>query len=92
MAYGFTAFPRDVYSRPPLTSEGCVVTSNRTLNKLKKYVVTESNTSNTCWCRRWIKRNEWHQNKNEANIKEANNLMGKTLILSDVISQDINKF
>ena len=32
--------PRDVYSRPPLTSEGCVVTSNRTLNKLKKYIVT----------------------------------------------------
>ena len=28
--------PRDVYSRPPLTSEGCVVTSNHTLKKLKK--------------------------------------------------------
>ena len=59
--------PRDVYSRPPLTSEGCVVTSNHTLKKLKKYieigttpVVLVENVS-------WIKRNLWHQNKKEAN-------------------------
>ena len=30
--------PRDVYSRPPLTSEGCIVTSNHTLKKLEKYI------------------------------------------------------
>ena len=30
--------PRDVYSRPPLTSEGCIVTSNHTLKKLGKYI------------------------------------------------------
>ena len=59
--------PRDVYSRPPLTSEGCVVTSNHTLKKLKKYieigttpVVLVENVS-------WIKRNLWHQNKKKAN-------------------------
>ena len=59
--------PRDVYSRPPLTSEGCVVTSNHTLKKLKKYidigrtpVVLVENVT-------WIKRNKWHENKNKAN-------------------------
>ena len=64
--------PRDVYSRPPLTSEGCVVTSNHTLKKLKKYikigrtpVVLVENVS-------WIKRNLWHQNK-----KEAKNMIEK---------------
>ena len=64
--------PRDVYSRPPLTSEGCVVTSNHTLKKLKKYiqigrtpVVLVENVS-------WIKRNLWHQNK-----KQAKNIIEK---------------
>ena len=64
--------PRDVYSRPPLTSEGCVVTSNHTLKKLKKYiqigrtpVVLVENVS-------WIKRNLWHQNK-----KKAKNIIEK---------------
>ena len=58
--------PRDVYSRPPLTSEGCVVTSNRTLNKLKKYVVTDITPVILVEKVNWINRNEWHQNKNEA--------------------------
>ena len=37
--------PRDVYSRPPLTSEGCVVTSNHTLKKLKKIYCFRKNSS-----------------------------------------------
>ena len=58
--------PRDVYSRPPLTSEGCVVTSNRTLNKLKKYIVTGVTPVILVEKVDWINRNVWHQNNNEA--------------------------
>ena len=56
--------PRDVYSRPPLTSEGCVVTSNHTLKKLKKY--TELGKTPVILVKNidWIKRAEWHQNRN----------------------------
>ncbi|MBT7543435.1 MAG: L,D-transpeptidase [Gammaproteobacteria bacterium] len=64
--------PRDVYSRPPLTSEGCVVTSNRTLQKLKKYTEIGKTPVLLVENVNWIKRNKWHQNKEEANnfIKE----------------------
>ena len=59
--------PRDVYSRPPLTSEGCVVTSNYTLKKLKKYVKIGVTPIILVENVEWIKRNVWHQNKKAAN-------------------------
>ena len=59
--------PRDVYSRPPLTSEGCVVTSNHTLRKLKKYTVLGKTPVILVKNIKWVKRNEWHQNRNKAN-------------------------
>ena len=59
--------PRDVYSRPPLTSEGCVVTSNYTLKKLKKYVKIGVTPIILVENVEWIKRNVWHQNKKDAN-------------------------
>ena len=59
--------PRDVYSRPPLTSEGCVVTSNYTLKKLKKYVKIGVTPIILVENIEWIKRNIWHQNKKAAN-------------------------
>ena len=58
--------PRDVYSRPPLTSEGCVVTSNHTLRKLKKYTVLGKTPVILVENINWIKRNDWHENKNNA--------------------------
>ena len=61
--------PRDVYSRPPLTSEGCVVTSNHTLKKLSKYISTKNTPVILVENVRWIKRNIWHENnKNAKNI------------------------
>ena len=59
--------PRDVYSRPPLTSEGCIVTSNHTLRKLKPYTVIGKTPVVLVENIKWIKRNTWHQNKNSAN-------------------------
>jgi murein L,D-transpeptidase YafK len=59
--------PRDVYSRPPLTSEGCIVTSNHTLRKLKPYTVIGKTPVVLVENVKWIKRNTWHQNKNSAN-------------------------
>ncbi len=59
--------PRDVYSRPPLTSEGCVVTSNHTLKKLKKYTVLGKTPVILIENIDWIQRAEWHQNRNETN-------------------------
>ena len=59
--------PRDVYSRPPLTSEGCIVTSNHTLRKLKPYTVIGKTPVVLVENVKWIKRNTWHQNKNYAN-------------------------
>ena len=58
--------PRDVYSRPPLTSEGCIVTSNHTLKKLGKYISIGETPVVLVENVKWIKRNEWHQNKNNA--------------------------
>ena len=58
--------PRDVYSRPPLTSEGCIVTSNHTLKKLGKYISVGETPVILVEKVKWIKRNEWHQNKNKA--------------------------
>ena len=58
--------PRDVYSRPPLTSEGCIVTSNHTLKKLGKYISIGETPVILVEKVKWIKRNEWHQNKNQA--------------------------
>lgn len=58
--------PRDVYSRPPLTSEGCIVTSNHTLKKLGKYISIGETPVILVEKVKWIKRNEWHQNKNNA--------------------------
>ena len=58
--------PRDVYSRPPLTSEGCIVTSNHTLRKLKKYTVLGKTPVILVEKINWIKRNDWHENKNDA--------------------------
>ena len=58
--------PRDVYSRPPLTSEGCVVTSNHTLKKLKKYTSIGNTPVILVEKVNWIKRNTWHENNNEA--------------------------
>ena len=59
--------PRDVYSRPPLTSEGCIVTSNHTLRKLKPYTIIGKTPVVLVENIKWIKRNTWHQNKNSAN-------------------------
>ena len=59
--------PRDVYSRPPLASEGCVVTSNHTLRKLEKYITIGKTPVILVEKVNWIKRNLWHQNKNIAN-------------------------
>tara|TARA_Y100000389_G_scaffold142762_1_gene140844 strand:+ start:5388 stop:6521 length:1134 start_codon:yes stop_codon:yes gene_type:complete len=58
--------PRDVYSRPPLTSEGCIVTSNHTLRKLGKYISIGETPVVLVENVKWIKRNKWHQNKNDA--------------------------
>ena len=58
--------PRDVYSRPPLTSEGCVVTSNHTLKKLEKYINIRNTPVVLVENVQWIKRNIWHNNNNEA--------------------------
>ena len=58
--------PRDVYSRPPLTSEGCIVTSNHTLRKLGKYISIGETPVILVEKVKWIKRNEWHQNKKKA--------------------------
>ena len=58
--------PRDVYSRPPLTSEGCVVTSNHTLKKLAKYISTRSTPVILVENVKWIKRNIWHENNKNA--------------------------
>ena len=49
--------PRDVYSRPPLTSEGCIVTSNHTLRKLKPYTVIGKTPVVLVENIKWIKRN-----------------------------------
>ena len=65
--------PRDVYSRPPLTSEGCIVTSNHTLRKLKKYTVLGKTPVILVEKINWIKRNDWHENKNNAKAGAINN-------------------
>lgn len=63
--------PRDVYSRPPLTSEGCVVTSNHTLKKLSKYISIRNTPVILVENVKWIKRNIWHENnKNAKNVIE----------------------
>ena len=68
--------PRDVYSRPPLTSEGCIVTSNHTLKKLEKYISIGKTPVILVEEVKWIKRNNWHENKNSAN-KIINSWKGK---------------
>ncbi len=80
--------PRDVYSRPPLTSEGCVVTSNHTLKKLKKY--TELGKTPVILVKNidWIKRAEWHQNRNNTNrIIQSWKTTWESLDPHDFISQ-----
>ncbi len=80
--------PRDVYSRPPLTSEGCVVTSNHTLRKLKKYTVLGKTPVILVEKINWIKRNDWHENKNNANkIIETWKNSWESLDPHDFISQ-----
>ena len=80
--------PRDVYSRPPLTSEGCIVTSNHTLRKLKKYTVLGKTPIILVEKINWIKRNDWHQNKNNAKeIIESWKHSWESLDPHDFISQ-----
>ena len=80
--------PRDVYSRPPLTSEGCIVTSNHTLRKLKPYTVIGKTPVVLVENIKWIKRNTWHQNKNSANkILEDWEKTWESLDPHDFISQ-----
>ena len=80
--------PRDVYSRPPLTSEGCIVTSNHTLRKLKKYTVLGKTPIILVEKINWIKRNDWHQNKNNAKeIIESWKNSWESLDPHDFISQ-----
>ena len=79
---------RDVYSRPPLTSEGCIVTSNHTLRKLKPYTVIGKTPVVLVENIKWIKRNTWHQNKNSANkILEDWEKTWESLDPHDFISQ-----
>ena len=49
-----------------MTSEGCIVTSNHTLKKLGKYISIGETPVVLVENVKWIKRNEWHQNKNNA--------------------------
>ena len=80
--------PRDVYSRPPLTSEGCIVTSNHTLRKLKPYTIIGKTPVVLVENIKWIKRNTWHQNKNSANkILEVWEETWESLDPHDFISQ-----
>ena len=44
-----------------------MVTSNHTLRKLKKYTVLGKTPVILVKNIKWVKRNEWHQNRNKAN-------------------------
>ena len=80
--------PRDVYSRPPLTSEGCIVTSNHTLKKLEKYIAIGDTPVILVEKVKWIERSKWHQNKNNANkIINSWKITWESLDPHDFISQ-----
>ena len=80
--------PRDVYSRPPLTSEGCIVTSNHTLKKLEKYIAIGNTPVILVEKVKWIERSKWHQNKNNANkIINSWKITWESLDPHDFISQ-----
>ena len=53
--------PRDTYSRPPLASEGCVVTSNKTLLKLKEFIHLGETKIILTEEIDWITKKEWKE-------------------------------
>jgi|TARA_B000000565_G_scaffold255039_1_gene234684 murein L,D-transpeptidase YafK len=54
--------PRDTYSRPPLASEGCVVTSNKTLLKLKEFIHLGETKIILTEEINWVTKKEWKEN------------------------------